>query len=77
VLEVNARFRRLTRRAAAYGAAAAVHVGSGKETAIAVEGLLRLDPRFRIRAFLKFEPYRDAQHAKDLADDLRTAGLPA
>jgi adenylate cyclase len=77
VLEVNARFRRLTRRAAAYGSAAAVHVGSGEETAIAVEALLRLDPQFRIRAFLKFEPYRDARHAKRLTDDLTAAGLPA
>jgi adenylate cyclase len=77
VLEVKARFRRLTRRAAAYGAAAAVHVGSGAEMKTAAEELLRLDPQFRIGAFLKFEPYRDTRHAKRLTADLRAAGLPA
>jgi adenylate cyclase len=77
VLEVNARFRRLTRRAAAYGAAAAAHVGIGAKTETAAEALLRLDPQFRIGAFLKFEPYRDARHAERLAADLMAAGLPA
>jgi adenylate cyclase len=77
VLEVKARFRRLTRRAAAYAAAAAVHLESGAETKTAAEDLLRLDPQFRIGAFLKFEPYRDARCAERLSADLRAAGLPA
>jgi adenylate cyclase len=77
VLEVNALFRRLTRRAAAYGAAAAVHLGSVAETQHAADELLRLDPQFGIAAFLKFEPYRDAQQAERLSADLSAAGLPA
>jgi adenylate cyclase len=77
VLEVNALFRRLTRRAAAYGAAAAVHLASAAETQNAADELLRLDPQFRIGAFLKFEPYRDAHQAERLSSDLSAAGLPA
>jgi adenylate cyclase len=77
VLEVNALFRRLTRRAAAYGAAAAVHSARAVETQNAAEELLRLDPHFRIGAFLKFEPYKDARHAERLSTDLRAVGLPA
>ena len=60
-MEVNALFRRLTRRAAVYGAAAAVRGARTVEAQNAAEELLRLDPQFRIGAFLKFEPYKDAQ----------------
>jgi TolB-like protein/class 3 adenylate cyclase/Tfp pilus assembly protein PilF len=76
VLEVNALFRRLSRRAAAYGAAAAVHGARAVETQNAAEELLRLDPQFRVGAFLKFEPYKDARCAERLGTDLRAAGLP-
>jgi tetratricopeptide (TPR) repeat protein len=75
VLEVNALFRRLTRRAAAYGAAAAVHLPSAPEAQNAADDLLRLDPQFRIAGFLKFEPYKDASRAERLRADLTAAGL--
>jgi TolB-like protein/class 3 adenylate cyclase len=75
VLKVNASFHRLTRRAAAYGAAAAVHLASAAERQSAAEELLRLDPKFRIAGFLKFEPYKDASRAERLKVDLSAAGL--
>jgi adenylate cyclase len=76
VLEVTALVRRLTRRAAAYRAAAAVHLTTAFDAQNAKEGLLRLDPQFRVGAFLKFEPYKDARCAERLGTDLRAAGLP-
>jgi tetratricopeptide (TPR) repeat protein len=77
VLEVNALIRRLTRRAAAYGAAAAARLASAGEAQNAADELLRLDPQFRIAAFLKFEPYKDARRVERLSADLSAAGLPA
>jgi adenylate cyclase len=75
VLAVNALLRRLTRRAAAYGAAAAVHLPGGAGRA--AEALLRIDPQFRIGPFVSTsEPYEDARLAERLSADLRAAGLP-
>ncbi len=68
---------RLTRRAAAYAVAAAVHLGGAEETVRAVEALLRIDPAFKIAKFLATEFYKDAIYKDRLSDDLTKAGLPA
>jgi len=78
VAHANSLLRRLTRRAAAYGAAAAVHVEDPNGIQRAADDLLRIDPAFRTGSFVATsEPYQDPRHAERLSADLIAAGLAA
>jgi adenylate cyclase len=62
-------FARLTRRAAAYGAAAAVHLDEDR-LAAAARALLLIDPSFDPETFLQAECYRDRAMIDRLRKDL-------
>jgi adenylate cyclase len=67
---------RMTRRSAAYRAAASVHLQDDTETAEAAKEVLRLDPRFSASGFSGAEAYRDGKMQARLGADLVAAGLP-
>ena len=67
---------RMTRRSAAYRAAAARHIGDPQLLATAASELLRIDPDFRTAVFVQTEFYRDPAVRDRLAADLSAAGLP-
>ena len=73
--QAAAEMTRMTRRAAAYNAAAIRHT-DGHRLSDAVSELLRIDPEFRISTLLKTEYYRDQTTKKRLAEDLAAVGLP-
>ncbi len=70
-----AKMARLTRRAAAYGAASSIHCDAEDRTEFR-QALLRIDPDFRIRPFLQDQPFKDRKLRDRLSADLRAAGLP-
>lgn len=67
---------RMTRRSAAYRAAAALHLDDPEKLSAAVDEVCRLDPQFSASAFAKAETYRDSSMQERLAADLVAAGLP-
>lgn len=70
------RLTRITRRSAAYRAAAASHLDEKDKRTNAVEELRRLDPNFSASVFAEGEGYRDPATQKHLAKDLVAVGLP-
>lgn len=66
----------LTRRAAAYRAAALRHLTDRGALECAVSEVLRIDPAFRTRTFLASEYYRDRALRDRVGRDLKAAGLP-
>ncbi len=80
-LAVVAQFTRVTRRAAAYGAAAALHLSDGRVESMA-RTLFMIDPTFEPAAFLQSERYRDPAMIERLRRDLAAVaalrpGLPS
>jgi adenylate cyclase len=74
-LAANAELTRLTRRAAAFGAAAAVHCPDVSAEQAKAD-LLRIDPDFHVKAFALEEPFKDRRLRDRLVADLSAAGLP-
>ncbi len=67
---------RLTRRSAAYRAAAAAHLEKSMVSLDVADEVLRLDPDFSATGFSHAEAYRDPSSRQRLAADLVAAGLP-
>ena len=74
-LAANAELARPTRRTAAYAAAAAARC-PGRDAGPAARELLRIDPDFRIKSFVRDEPFKDRRYRERLIADLTAAGLP-
>ena len=66
-------FSRLTRRAAAYRAAAALHLNDPAALGSAVHDLVALDPNFDAKAFVQTEFYKDNSFRAQLRRDLEAA----
>ena len=47
-----------------------------QEAYAAVENLLRIDPKYSLRTFSEFQPFRDADVLDRHVEGLRKAGLP-
>ncbi len=75
-LNVVSQLPRLTRRAAAYGAAAATHIESEDARNETARQLLVIDPQFTIDNFLKTEFYKNRALRDQLKEDLMSAGFP-
>jgi hypothetical protein len=67
----------MTRRSAAYRAAASFHLNDTEELLGAVDEVLRLDHQFSASGFAQAESYRDPASQDRLAADLVAAGLPS
>lgn len=66
-------FSRLTRRSAAYRAAAATQLNQPERTQTAARDLLMLDPQFDAEQFIQTEYYKDRDFAHLLRDRIRDA----
>lgn len=76
-LKILSELTRTTRRAAAYGAAAATHMNSPDLISAAANRVFMIDPDFSVRNFLSTEFYRDRETRKKLGSDLLAAQLPS
>jgi hypothetical protein len=68
---------RVTRRAAAYGAAACVHTGTQEAILESADRLLTIDREFSISNFLLTEFYKSRGTRDELENTLLKSGLPA
>ena len=76
-LKILSQLTRTPRRAAAYGAAAAVHTETPDLISSSISRVLTVDPEFTVKNFLLTEFYRDRKTRDKLESDLLAAGLPA
>lgn len=67
---------RVSRRAAAYWAAAATHLDDKSYLERARAELLSIDPDFSVASFVPFESYKDRRYQKQLESELERAQLP-
>ncbi len=74
-LTANSKLTRLTRRAAVYGVASTTQCDD-RDTGTAVRELLRIDPGFQVKAFVRDEPFKDRGYRERLIADLTAADLP-
>ena len=75
-LEIISQLSRNTRRAATYGAAAAVHLNDQELISKSANLVLKVDPEFSVSSFLSSEFYKDRKTRDRLEKDLISAGLP-
>ncbi len=75
-LEVVAQLSRVTRRAAAYGAAACVHTGTQEAILESADRMLTIDPEFSVTNFLLTEFYKSRETRDELENTLLKSGLP-
>lgn len=75
VVRITDRLPRLTRRSAAYRAAAARHLDDPALCEAAAADLLRIDPDFHAAQFVKTEYYRDPAMCERIVSDLAACGL--
>ncbi len=76
-LEIVSQLSRPSIRAAAYGAAAAVHANDSELISDSVNRVLTIDLGFSVSNFLSTEFYKDRETRDRLERDLLSAGLPA
>ncbi|WP_171209357.1 MULTISPECIES: adenylate/guanylate cyclase domain-containing protein [unclassified Ruegeria] len=63
-------FPRLTRRAAAYRAAAALHLDDTERLKRAIRRLATIDPEFDLEGFLSIERFQDSQRNEQLREEM-------
>ena len=75
-LGIVSELSRKTRRATAYGAAAAVHLNDLERISDSTNSVLKVDPDFSVSSFLLTEFYKDRETRDRLEEDLIAVGLP-